>query len=383
MRVDRPGYKYRKHKTGIAHYWNPQRAIKGAPAYLGAIRLDDDLTDDQIAAKCQALTKQLRLELASHGKAPDYDGTISSLIAQYRFDKTSSLHSVKHSTRRDDYEPSLVILDMEVGKRRIDALKASDFKRWYEAWQQTGHRRAWGAIKMMRGLLTYGSGERLHGCSQAREILSGMRFTPPPARKVAMTFEQCQAIVNTAIVRGAYSIAFVEALKFETALRRIDVIGEFVPTPEGLVWQGLEAGQIDADLILTLTTSKTGAAVKRDLKLLPLVNIAMTKYVVPQNGPIVINENTGKPYVPKIYRRKFNLIRDAAGVPASVWSMDARAGAITETANALSLAAAQELATHSNEKMTAKYNRDDGLTSGAKTAAARNALRSDTALTRK
>jgi len=47
----RPGYQARKRADGmVAHYWNPKRAHKDAPAVLGMIRLPDDVTDDQINA---------------------------------------------------------------------------------------------------------------------------------------------------------------------------------------------------------------------------------------------------------------------------------------------------------------------------------------------
>lgn len=132
------------------------------------------------------------------GAPPAFDGTIRSLIDCYRHDTTSTLHSVKHSTRIRDYEPSLRVLVKNVGGRRIDALRASDFKKWFSEWRKKGHRRAAGAIKLLRLVVSYGAGERLHGCAQARLILSDMQFEQPGARKVKMTYEQCLAIVKKA-----------------------------------------------------------------------------------------------------------------------------------------------------------------------------------------
>lgn len=379
MRNDRPGYQYRDNKDGTrVHYWNPKRAIKDAPAFLTTIRLDDELSDDAIAAACQQHTELLRDDLRNLGAAPLFDGTIKSLVDLYKHDPTSTLHGVKHSTRIRDYEPSLRVLVKNVGDRKIDALRASDFTRWFQAWKKKGHRRASGAIKLLRLVISYGAGERLHGCAMAREILSDMRFEQPGPRTTTMTYEQCLAIVKKSVEMECPSIGFVEALKFETALRRIDVIGEWAPVPEGgeFRWSGLMAKDISKDMILTLKTSKTGAAVARDLKGYTLVDEAMKAYRIPDIGPVVIDEDHGKPYWENRYTEKFRKVRDAAGVPSNVWSMDSRAGAVSETVEATgSLEAARDLATHTTTKTTRRYSRGDGLEASRKTAAAREESR--------
>ncbi|MHC2298200.1 hypothetical protein [Rhizobium mongolense] len=379
MRTDRPGYQFRTNRDGsIVHYWNPHRAVKGSSPSLSTIRLPDGLADEQIAAECQRLTQQLKEEIRLLGTPTAFDGTISSLIKCYRGDKTSSLHSVKHSTRIRDYEPSLRVLDKSVGKRRVDMLVASDFKRWYADWRKKGHRRASGAIKLLRLVISYGAGERLHGCAQARLILSDMRFEQPAGRTVAMTYEQCLAIVKKSAEMECPSIGFVEAVKFETALRRIDVIGEWAPPSGGgeFRWSGLMAKDISKDMILSLKTSKTGAAVARDLNSYPLVAEALKAYRIPDIGPVVIDEDYGKPYWENRYTEKFRKVRDAAGVPSNVWSMDARAGAVTETVEATgSLEDASSLATHSTTKTTRRYSRGDGLEKSREIAKARAAKR--------
>lgn len=375
MRTDRPGYQYRDNKDGTrAHYWNPKRAVKGAPAALSVIRLSDGLTDEEITTECQRRTNELKAELVALSAPPQFDGTIKSLITCFRNDETSALHSVKHSTRIRDYEPSLRVLEKNVGKRRVDALRASDFKEWFAQWRKKGHRRASGAIKLLRLIISYGAGERFHGCAQARAILADLRFEQPPPRDVAMTYDQCLAIVKKSAELKCPSIGFVEAVKFETALRRIDVIGEWAPPPGGgeFRWQGLMAKDISKDMILTLKTSKNGAAVARDLKEYPLVTEALKAYRIPDIGPVVIDEDYGKPYWENRYTEKFRKVRDAAGVPSNVWSMDSRAGAVTETEEATgSLEDASKLATHSTTKTTRRYSRGDGLEKSREIAKAR------------
>ncbi|MBN7804843.1 hypothetical protein JZX86_05630 [Agrobacterium rosae] len=375
MRTDRPGYQYRDNRDGTrAHYWNPKRAVKGSPAALSAIRLADGLTDDEIAAECQRRTNELKAELVERESSPEFDGTIKSLIICFRNDKTSTLHSVKHSTRIRDYEPSLRVLEKNVGKRRVDALRASDFREWFTQWKKKGHRRASGAIKLLRLVISYGAGERFHGCAQARLILSDMRFEQPAPRTIAMTYDQCLAIVKMSAEMECPSIGFVEAVKFETALRRIDVIGEWAPSPGGgeFRWTGLMAKDISKDMVLTLKTSKTGAAVARDLNSYTLVAEALKAYRIPDIGPVVIDEDHGKPYWENRYTEKFKKVRNAAGVPSNVWSMDSRAGAVSETVEATgSLEAARDLATHTTTKTTRRYSRGDGLEASRKVAEAR------------
>ena len=375
MRTDRPGYQSRKNRDGTAvHYWNPRRAIKSAPEFLTTVRLPDGLTDEQLARECQSRTAQLRADLEAKDAPVQFDGTIKSLIDLFRTDTTSSLHTVKHSTRIRDYEPSLRVLEKNVGSRDISALRSSDFKRWFEQWRKKGHRRAAGAIKLLRLIISYGAGERLRGCRQAREILADMRFEQPAPRTVAMTYEQCAAIVRKSIELKCPSIGFVEAVKFETALRRIDVIGEWAPPPEGgpYRWSGLMRKDLSKELILKVKTSKTSADVARDLSTCPLVMEALDAYVIPDIGPVVIDEDTGKPYWADRYIKKFSMVRKAADVPDDVWSMDTRAGAVSETIEATgSIEVARELATHTTIEMTKRYSRGDGLEASRKVAQAR------------
>lgn len=378
MRKDRPGYVSRKNSDGtIAHYWNPHRAVKGAPDGLPVYRFPSGMSDDQIADSCRERTDELRASMISKEIAPDFDGSIKALVERFKWDKTSPLHRVKHSTRVRDYEPSMRVLVSNVGGRQISKLKASDFRRWFDNWRKDGHRRASGAIKLLRAVLTYGAGERLPGCAEARAILSSMRFEQPAQRKSLMTYEQCRSIVIKSAEMGCPSIGFVQAMQFETGLRRIDIIGEWAPAEDGpFRWRGLTVGQISKDMILKIETSKTGADVERDLTVLPLVMLALENYPLPEIGPVVIDERYGKPYWENRYSELWREVRNAAGVPESVWSMDSRAGAVTETHEATgSLNDARELATHSSEKMTRRYARGTGLSQSRRVAEARNSLR--------
>ncbi|MBO0125499.1 hypothetical protein [Agrobacterium sp. OT33] len=88
--------------------------------------------------------------------------------------------------------------------------------------------------------------------------------------------------------------------------------------------------------------------------------------------PTAMMRLDGKPYWDNRYTEKFKKVRNAAGVPSNVWSMDSRAGAVSETIEATgSLEAARDLATHTTTKTTRRYSRGDGLETSRKITEAR------------
>src|SRR5690606_34321803 len=151
-----------------------------------------------------------------------------------------------------------------------------DFRRWYSEWGSKGRvRRAHGAIRKLRLLLSFGVQEKLSGCLAAREILSLMQFDAPATRKVKMEYEHALAICDKAIELGRPSIALTQAIQWDTALRRIHIIGEWLPVASGdgggiirggTQWKGLTAADISSDMILSVPeTSKNKAATRHDL----------------------------------------------------------------------------------------------------------------------
>ena len=48
------------------------------------------------------------------------------------------------------------------------------------------------------------------------------------------------------------------------------------------------------------------------------------------SGPVILDERTGKPYRQCEFARRFREVAWAAGVPDTIWNMDARAGAVTD-----------------------------------------------------
>jgi hypothetical protein len=229
-------------------------------------------------------------------------------------------------------------------------------------------RRAQGAIKLLRAILTFGASEAYEFCAEKREILSLMRFEAPKPRTVQMPFEYAEAIINKAIDMNLLSIALTQAIQFETALRRIDIIVEWVTdngneggiTQGNKRWIGPDRSMIDWNLIFTTTTSKTGVDAQYDLSASELTKKVIDLGALPDLGPLIVAEHSRKPYLTRQYSRKFREVAKAAGVPNEIWSMDSRAGAISETDISTDgdVIKAQRFATHSNPKTTQKYIRN-------------------------
>ena len=46
--------------------------------------------------------------------------------------------------------------------------------------------------------------------------------------------------------------------------------------------------------------------------------------------PVILSEHTQEPYKPRTFAQTWRRVADKAGLPHTVWNMDARAGAISE-----------------------------------------------------
>jgi hypothetical protein len=271
----------------------------------------------------------------------------------------------------------LGVIEKAFGKRTLAGIKSGDFRRWYDEAAKPKKpgmppriRKAHGIISMFRRLCTYGVAAELPECARLAAILDASRFKQPGRRRVKLELHHVEAHIKTAIDEGRVSLALGEALQFETQLRQRDVIGEWAPISEGeersgIVlndhrWgNGLTWSDISADLLLVKETTKTGAIVAHDLKLCPLVMSVLS--LIPSGkrvGPIIIDENAGRPYAAHAYAREWRAIARKAGIPDSVWNMDARAGAISEGDDAgADLDLLRSAAGHSQASTTVRYIR--------------------------
>ena len=228
--------------------------------------------------------------------------------------------------------------------------------------------RAKHCMDAVRRMISYGVTLGYEDCFRADVILGKLRFPTPPARRSRLIFEQVKAVRETAHEMGLGSIALATVLQFELSLRQKDVIGEWEPAPlseggivhRGRRWtNGLNWSDVDPLMVLRKTHTKTGAHVEFDLKLYPDVLEEMDQ--VPREkriGPMIISEQTGEPYKHRTFTQTWRRVADKAGVPKTVWNMDARAGAISEAYDAgAGETDVMKHAGHKNRQTSDRYNR--------------------------
>jgi hypothetical protein len=143
------------------------------------------------------------------------------------------------------------------------------------------------------------------------------------------------------------------------------------PQDKGIKWiTGLRFEEIDENLILRHNTSKRGQGhrdrpaagahgARRTRHWIPDPPGPLTRASLPASGPIIICEITGYPYLTVEFRRKWRIVANKAGLPKTVRSMDARAGAISEAVRSgAKLELIRHAATHSDIGMTQRYDRE-------------------------
>jgi hypothetical protein len=281
----------------------------------------------------------------------------------------SPIRDVRRNTA-ESYIDSLKVIRSTVAKRAVRALNPIDIKAWYDKWRAPAKeggpervKRAHDAIAALRMILNFGLALGHAECGALGEGLSKIRFERSAPREGQMTLEHARAFIAAALEfrLGApigLSMAIGVATQFETMLRQKDVIGEWEADSAGreswsgpYTWENIPGG------IFRLKTSKTGAAIAHDLTKLDLLWPLIQ--AIPQaerKGAIV--KAYGEPIRTRTYRKWFREIANAAKIPGSVWSMDARAGAVTEALEAgAEEKTVQRTATHASPAMTRRYDR--------------------------
>lgn len=381
--LNAPGLKSRKRKQGPpALYWCARADLVKVGYQPETVRLPYSLESqahrDLITSACMRLQAEMLEWASGHRRDPNrFDGTLLTLSRRYQTDEASPFNTnMKHNTQRTDLS-TLRLIEKAFGPRALRALKHDDFRRWYNEAKKPKEpggpervRRAYGIIKKLRELFSYGIMAGLPECQRLHTILAQARFSQPARRRIAMQLGHVEAFVSKAIEMGRLSLGLATAIQFETALRQRDVIGEWVPIPEGgegtgIVingrrWQnGLTWADLAADLVVRKATTKTGAIAAHDLKLHSTVLTLLD--LVPADrrvGPLIINEATGKPYAEWVFTREWRVVAKAAGIPDEVRNMDARAGALTEADDAgAELDFIRATAAHAQASTTLRYLR--------------------------
>jgi hypothetical protein len=376
--TDAPGLKRKRNRDGTSRwYWEARTDLVKRGYRPSVVRLHYPETEDgacQRAARCSVLWAEMLAWASNDGAFPrrGYDGSIGSLCNQFQTDDGSPYRRAKWNSQRL-YDQCCRIILKTVKDRKVRALVGPDFARWHAKWaepamqgKQPRMTRAKHCMDTIRRVIAYGLTLGYDDCIRADLILGKMRFEAPRPRTSKMTVEHLEAIRTQAHAMGLGSIALATTLQFELALRQKDVIGEWEPCGEsaggivhkGTRWTGgLTWSELGVNMILRKSAVKTGIPVEHDLRLYPMIleELAMCRRRV---GPLIISEATGEPYKHRTFTQTFRRVADTARVPRNVWSMDARAGAISEAYDAgAAEAEVMKHAGHKNRQTSARYNR--------------------------
>lgn len=357
-----PGLERRPRSSGsIAYYWVAPKSAVAAGFTPKTVNLSGLEHPEDIAHRCRLLTAEANEYLA--GPAPAQfapAGTVAWIVDRYQADEDSPYRDLRASTR-SSYDDSLTIVRKTVGKRVIGAITGPDVRRWFKQWGRADEqgelqnpRRAYGCIQMLRLVAGYGVSLKDAPCRELKLMLEEMQFTQPKRRAERMTFEQVQAFRIAARQAGRPEMALAVALQFELSLRQKDVIGEWLAGTTGGItdgperatkhaghrarrpvsWHwGLTWGHIDGQMILRKPTSKSNGNVvaEHDLKRYPELLAELSHVPADRRvGPVIVDPASGLPFRKRHFADLFRQIATAAGIPADVWNMDSRAGAISE-----------------------------------------------------
>lgn len=392
-KLDAPGLKRRRNRDGTTRlYWCARVDLTKKGYEPETVRLPydeiDPLNHPLIEAACQRYQAEM-LEWAAGHRRDRYafDGTIRGLVRRYQIDEASPYKELKHNTART-YGELMDKIERAFGERALSALGIADFRRWYDVAKKPKKNggpervaKACNIMKMLRQLFAYGVMAELPECERLSKVIEKARFKQPPRNRNKLTLEHVRAFIPKAVQAGRMSLALATAIQFETGMRQRDVIGEWLPvpqgeTPNGIVlnkrrWtNGLTWNDLANDLVISKETTKTGAMVAADLKDYPLILDVLAMWTGNRVGPLIIDETEGRPYAEHAFAREWRAVARAAGIPDHIKNMQARAGAITEAEDAgAELDEIRGAVGHTDAKTTARYSR--GARGKAKTVASK------------
>lgn len=378
--VKAPGLKWIKRTKGREPVWiaDEEDVKKGyRPKTVNLKHLAD--SPEMLVAKCTALQAEMLLWRTGykHDRLK-FDGTLRSLLSIYELHKRSPYKSLKPGSRVP-YDHYLGRMKGHIGPVRVDDISGVDIFEWHDVWSDNGRYLA--AAAMARAVLgaaiSFGVMLRLDGCAELAVVLdeAKKKLPQPRPRDQSATADQIIAARKAAHEYGRASSALAYALEYETTLRLWDVIGQWWPMDEGGIsdvldperntkWFGLQWEDIDDDLVLHYTPSKTsdktGIAISYPLTKAPMVLEELQHWPAEmRRGPVIVSEETGLPYRARIFAQRWTVDRKTAGLPKTLWARDLRASGITEgRASAVTIDDAAKVAGHSSKQTTARvYDR--------------------------
>jgi hypothetical protein len=271
--------------------------------------------------------------------------TVASLTRSYREHPDSTYHTISFATR-ENYSSLLKRLDNDIGSVLLTALDTEFIRNQYETWATHGLTQAHSLITIMRIAATHGAKIlNSRACRELKLTLHEMHFPQPKARTVRLTEKHVNDIRAVARDMRLPSIALAQAFQWDAGLNQKMVIGEWVPdeepgeskvrfilsrngTSRKLKWvRGLRWDSIGDDMILRHKNSYTDKPIEVDVRNLPMVSEEMDRIKggIPRtDAPIIVFENTRRPYLTHQFRRTWREVAKIAGVPPDVTNRDSR-----------------------------------------------------------
>lgn len=377
--VKAPGLKWIKRAKGKTPFWVADEVdVKNGyePKTVNLAHLINQ--PDMLKARCDVLQAEMLLWRTGYRADPlKFDGTHKSLLTIYETHKKSPYHKLKPGSLRP-YNHYLSQLKGHIGGVRIDDSTGVDLMDWHEIWSENGRHLAAAttARAVLFAAISFGIMMRLEGCVALAAVMkeTAKKLPHPKPRNQSATAEQITAARAAAHANGRPSSALAYALCFETVLRLWDVIGQWWPMDMGGIsevldperdtkWFGLRWEDIDANMVLHYTPSKTAdntaASISYPLTKAPMVVQELQYWPVEKRkGPMIVSEENGLPWRAGIFSQRWSVDRKAAGMPATLWARDLRASGITEgRASDARLDDASKVAGHSAATTTKKYDR--------------------------
>ena len=385
-----PGLERRSRANGEARLWRALKSDRRNGYLPQSLRFPDDLDEHQIAERCRVQWQDL-IDWRT-GKTKEVKYTIGWLIDDYLTNSDSEFHE-KGANTQANYRNECKHIREVIGTIRFDPerqgnafiprLRLTDFKRW---WREFGNTVEWkdpngNVVKkngkpvmvattpsrqrhlfmMVRTLFQHGIGIGAPGASMCYEMIASKEWAQTKSRTRRPTRDEVIVFVDKAVEMGHPSVAICTLAAFELNERRISILGDWrrdTDTPR-LGWEWRE---MSSDWIITYSQEKTGTNLRRyDLRpVQKLLGLLQAVPVSERFGPVIKSEATGRQYKYRHYNQVFKEIRIAAGLPDGWWSMDMRAGGVSEAdgIEGVTDRQLQDSAGHGDPRTTSIYRRD-------------------------
>lgn len=361
-------------KVGRYFFWKAPAKYVTAGCSLKSVPLAG-LDETARAARCRELTRDM-LQWYEGRQGKVTPGTWGTLIARYKSDDISPFRDVQPNTR-DNYIRDIGYWEAAIGHTMVADMTFEQAKMIERGMQAKGRSRHFIKAKftMLRLIASYGVAIKWSGARDAREVLGELKLKSPKPRASSPTEEQVLAIVAAADNAGDTAFATGLLAQWRLTLRAMDVRGDYFRLQGGEDRSGICRGgfrwgkgllwtMINRDVSsLTKTPSKTDESLPEeivwDLTIVPDLRARLQAIPADRRAGPVIVDRAGMPFDRFMWSKLWRKHRKAAGVPASIWMMDTRAGAINDAKRkGASKIEMQQQANHASGQTTERYIRE-------------------------